>query len=104
MVKEPPFIPGLELSRLFYQEVVKPILDDNFSGLRYASALIGTGSEVLGFDTEMSTDHHWGPRLQLFLGEEDLAVLAPIIRLTLGPHAAHHLSRLFDSFQPARSQ
>jgi len=94
MVKEPPFIPGLELSRLFYQEVVKPILDDNFPDLRYASALIGTGSEVLGFDTEMSTDHHWGPRLQLFLGEEDLAVLAPIIRLTL----AHTLPTTFRGY------
>ncbi len=65
------FIPGLELARLFYLEAVRPILDISFPGLRYAAALIGTGSEILGFDTEMSSDHHWGPRAMLFLREDD---------------------------------
>jgi hypothetical protein len=66
------FIPGLELSRLFYLETVKPILDADFPDLqRYGAALIGYGSEILGFDTEMSTDHNWGPRLLLFLEEDD---------------------------------
>ncbi|HEX8197821.1 MAG TPA: hypothetical protein VF571_16640, partial [Pyrinomonadaceae bacterium] len=65
------FIPGLELSRLFYLEAVKPILDADFPGLRYSAALIGDGSEVLGFDTEMSADHDWGARLMLFLEEGD---------------------------------
>jgi hypothetical protein len=27
-------------------------------------------SEVLGFDSERSTDHNWGPRLQVFLPDE----------------------------------
>jgi hypothetical protein len=65
------FIPGLRLSRLFYLEAVKPVLNTFFPGLPFTAALIGSGSEVLGFDTEMSTDHHWGPRLMLFLKEED---------------------------------
>ena len=65
------FIPGLELSRLFYFEAVKPILYETTPSLRYAAALIGSGSEVLGFDTEMSTDHHWGPRVMIFLEQED---------------------------------
>lgn len=68
----PDFIPGLELSRLFYVEAVKPVLDAEFPGLRYDAALIGYGSEVLGFDTEMSRDHSWGPRLRLFLSAADL--------------------------------
>src|SRR3954453_3852408 len=67
----PEFIPGLELSRLFYLEAVKPILDTQFSDLRYDAALVGYGSEVLGFDTPMSRDHSWGPRLRLFLSEPD---------------------------------
>ncbi|HEV2863355.1 MAG TPA: DUF4037 domain-containing protein [Pyrinomonadaceae bacterium] len=67
----PAFIKGLELSRLFFREAVGPILDEDFPGLRYAAALLGTGSEVLGFDTEMSADHGWGPRLDLFYAEED---------------------------------
>jgi len=65
------FIPGIELAGKFYQEAIRPILESEFSCAPYSAALIGTGSEVLGFDTEMSTDHHWGPRAMLFLREHD---------------------------------
>jgi hypothetical protein len=67
----PRFIPGLELSRRFYFEAVRPILEARFPALPHAAARIGWGSEVLGFDTEMSTDHNWGPIVQLFLRESD---------------------------------
>jgi hypothetical protein len=67
----PEFIPGLQLSEAFYHETVRPILDTHFPGLAYSAALIGSGSEVLGFDTAMSSDHHWGPRVQLFVSEAD---------------------------------
>ena len=63
----PDFIPGLQLSEAFYREAVAPILDAAFPGLIYAAALIGAGSDVLGYDTERSTDHGWGPRCWLFL-------------------------------------
>jgi len=49
----PEFIPGLELSHLFYWEVVRPLMDRYYPGLPHAAALIGPGSEVLGFDTQM---------------------------------------------------
>jgi hypothetical protein len=62
---------GIELSRRFYFEAVRPILDRRFSRLEHAAALIGSGSEVLGYDDELSTDHHWGPRVLLFLDEPD---------------------------------
>ncbi|WP_242582421.1 DUF4037 domain-containing protein [Amycolatopsis sp. 195334CR] len=65
------FIPGLELSRRFYLEVVQPLLHAHFGNLPHTAARIGTGSEVLGFDTARSADHEWGPRLQLFLNRED---------------------------------
>jgi Domain of unknown function (DUF4037) len=68
------FIPGLELSRLFYAEQVRPLLDASFPGLPHSAALIGWGSDVLGFDTARSTDHDWGPRLQLFLADPGPAV------------------------------
>lgn len=66
-----PFIKGLELSELFYEGAVKPILAERFPDLIYSAALLGPGSEVLGFDTPQSMDHDWGPRLLLFLGEAD---------------------------------
>ncbi|HZE30082.1 MAG TPA: DUF4037 domain-containing protein [Actinoallomurus sp.] len=63
---------GLELSRRFYREAVQPLLNRHFGPLRHTAALIGTGSEVLGFDTERSIDHDWGPRLLLLLGAGDI--------------------------------
>jgi hypothetical protein len=71
------FIPGTELARLFYVEQVRPLLDDYFPGLPYSAALIGAGSEVLGFDSPRSTDHDWGPRLQLFLPDRDAGAGKP---------------------------
>ena len=69
----PEFVKGLELSRLFFEEAVRPALSAEFPALRYAAARLGTGSEVLGFDTEMSSDHGWGPRVDLFVAEADYA-------------------------------
>lgn len=67
----PTFVPGLRLSQLYYESVVRPILAEQFPTLPYAAALIGYGSDVLGYDTERSTDHEWGPRLIVFLDDGD---------------------------------
>ncbi len=82
----PPFLPGLQLCGEFYREAVFPILNAYFPRLAYAAALIGHGSEVLGFDDAMSTDHHWGPRLMLFLRSDDHLKLSGEIRNTLANH------------------
>jgi len=65
------FVSGLRLAGEFYAAAVRPLLEAEFPGLGYAAALIGPGSEVLGFDTERSTDHDWGPRLLVFVDDED---------------------------------
>ncbi|MFI7601971.1 DUF4037 domain-containing protein [Actinoplanes sp. NPDC049681] len=54
---------GIDLARRFYEESVRPLLGDR----PHAAALLGAGSEVLGFDDEVSTDHDFGPRVQIFL-------------------------------------
>ena len=77
------FIPGLQLAELFFVEQVKPILDGHFPTLRYSAAMIGSGSEVLGFDTEMSSDHHWGPRAMLFLETRDYQANRDAISTTI---------------------
>lgn len=84
----PPFISGLELNRRFYHEAVRPLLDAHLPGLPHAAARIGMGSDVLGFDTEMSTDHDWGPSVLIFLRDED-AGLADDIRELLRHHLPH---------------
>ena len=85
-----PFVPGAELGRRFYAEVVRPLLDAEFPGLPYAAAHLGEGSDVLGYDTAMSRDHDWGPAVTLFLPEAE-AGRAPAIRSMLA-------ARLPDAF------
>jgi hypothetical protein len=74
----PAFIPGRELSRQFYQLVVRPILDQSYRDLPHAAGHLGSGSDVLGFDTAMSRDHDWGPACALVLREQDEALAEPI--------------------------
>ncbi|MHA2378053.1 MAG: DUF4037 domain-containing protein [Candidatus Thorarchaeota archaeon] len=65
------FIKGLDLSQIFYEEAVKPILESHFPNLVYSAGRLGNGSDVLGFDTAQSMDHDWGPKLTLFLTKAD---------------------------------
>jgi hypothetical protein len=59
------FVAGRVLAAAFHAEVVGPLLD----GLPHAAALWGTGSDVPGYDTAQSTDHGWGPHLQVFVAD-----------------------------------
>jgi uncharacterized protein DUF4037 len=56
-------VSGISLSHRFYTSAVRPLL----GGRPHAAALLGEGSEVLGFDDEVSTDHDFGERVQIFL-------------------------------------
>lgn len=67
------FIPGIQLNELFYREIVQPILTENYPSMAHSAALIGCGSDVLGFDTLTSMDHNWGLRLKIFLTPDDCA-------------------------------
>jgi hypothetical protein len=57
-------LPGLELCRRFYGDVVRPLVT-----VPHSAAVMGRGSEVLGFDDEMSTDHNCEARVLLFVEE-----------------------------------
>lgn len=52
----------LELCRRFYDAEVRPRVD-----ILHSAALLGRGSEVLGYDDEMSTDHNCEARVVLFV-------------------------------------
>lgn len=68
------FIKGLALCSGFFHEEAEPILKKYYPELRYSAALIGYGSDVLGYDDPVSMDHMWGPRFYLFIQEKDLAI------------------------------
>lgn len=68
----PKFVKGLALCRQFFLQAAKPLLEQYFPNLPYTAGLLGYGSDVLGYDDEVSTDHMWGPRFYLFLREQDL--------------------------------
>jgi hypothetical protein len=86
------FVPGLQLAREFYAAEVRPLLRGQFPEVPHAAALVGAGSEVASFDTERSTDHDWGPRLQVFLRDGDGDRYAAAITAMLG-------DRLPESFR-----
>jgi hypothetical protein len=95
----PTFVPGLELAGDFYHGVVRPLLAGEFPGLRFAAALLGPGSEVAGFDTERSTDHDWGPRLQLLLPDEPADASTQGTQGTAAAITAMLARRLPESFR-----
>ncbi len=64
----PEFVPGIELAARYYDEVVAALIGD----VPHAAARLGWGSDVLGYDTERSTDHGWGPHLHVFVEEDDV--------------------------------
>ena len=100
----PEFIPGLQLSELFYWEEFRPILERNFPGLAHSAALIGYGSDVLGYDTPVSRDHMWGPRLVLFLPVEDYEKTSQAVNEVLRqelPVRFHGYSTHFSKPNPA---
>lgn len=85
------FVKGLELAHGFYREVVAPLIERP-----HTACLIGEGSEVLGYDTARSTDHEWGPRLQVFLDAADVAPVRDRVERGLPGHYRDRPTRWFS--------
>jgi hypothetical protein len=75
------FVPGRDLAGAFYREAVAPLLAD----APHSASFLGWGSDVLGFDTVRSTDHGWGPRLQVFVPAAHVAAVEARIDAGLPP-------------------
>lgn len=71
MDKLPPFIPSLDLNRLFYQQIIRPLIDTHFPALVYSAGIVGEGSDVMRFDNPQSMDHNWGPRMRIFIKDDE---------------------------------
>ena len=88
---------GLLLSETFYRVCVAPAMAAEFRGLPHAAGLLGGGSEVLGYDDSMSTDHTWFARVTVFVTREALAHQGDSIRARL-------TARLPDRFEGVPTQ
>ncbi len=64
---------GLDISREFYLQHGKPMLEESFSDVidRIAVGLAGEGSECLGFDDDISRDHDFEAGFCLWITEKD---------------------------------
>lgn len=64
---------GLELSRTFWEDAVRPAIRETCPVLlpRLAAGLCGGGSDCLGYDDELSHDHGYAAGCMLFLAPED---------------------------------
>lgn len=65
---------GLELSRGFYNEYGRPVLMAQFSSVLplISVGLMGSGSECLGYDDEVSRDHDFEPGFCIFIPDESV--------------------------------
>jgi len=88
------FRSGLEISKEFISNLLLPLLQDTLPEFydRLSVAVVGTGSDVLGFDDEISRDHHWGPRANVMFLREDCERIQQPLQTVLN-------EKLPDSYQ-----
>lgn len=65
---------GLELSRKYYEEYGKPMLEKDFPEIEHliAVGLVGSGSDCYGYDDDISHDHDFEPGFCLFVPDESI--------------------------------
>ena len=65
---------GLELSRKFYEEYGKPMLENEFNDCFHllTIGLVGSGSDCYGYDDEISLDHDFEPGFCIFAPDKSV--------------------------------
>jgi hypothetical protein len=75
----------IDVSREFFDEIVRPILAREFPNetAQTTFGVFGYGSEVLRLDDDYSRDHHWGLRINALMPEELFRSCADAMMQTL---------------------
>ncbi len=94
---------GLELSRAFFEEAGRPMLERDFPELLpfLAAGLFGSGSECFGYDDDLSQDHDFEPGFCLLLPEEEIVDRRQAFLLE---RAYAKLPKVFGGVERARMQ
>lgn len=95
---------GVELARAYSAEVVEPVLARELPGMPVATARLGSGSEVLGLDDEMSRDHDWGLRLTMLVAEHDVKQVEVVLEEHLPERWNDLPTRFATTFDPVVRQ
>ena len=92
---------GLELSRRYWEQYGREMLERDFPEIKglVAVGLCGSGSEVLGFDDDISRDHDFEPGFCLFLPGEEIIDRRTAFRLE---RAYAKLPSKFEGFTRAK--
>ncbi|WP_432543097.1 DUF4037 domain-containing protein [Kineococcus sp. SYSU DK002] len=97
---------GAALAAAFHREVLAPLLHRTFGDAPFVAGRFGSGSDVLGLDDDVSTDHDWGLRCTLLVDpggpgpEEVRAVLDRDLPATFTTAAGTHPVRFATTWDP----
>ena len=94
---------GIGLARSYWVQMVRPLLDLELPSVPRIAARIGSGSDVLGLDDEMSRDHDWGLRLQLLVPSTARSRVEDVLTRQLPSEFVGHPTRLRFSGQDSSS-
>lgn len=95
---------GIDLSRAYFEQVVRPLLHARAPGLDYAAGRLGSGSDVLGFDDEQSHDHDWGLRLTLLVEGDRAAEIDALLERELPETWQGLPTRFATTWEPVAKQ
>lgn len=91
------FRSAAEVGAGFHADVIAPLVGD----VGYAAGLLGWGSDVLGYDTERSTDHGWGPRVVVLVDASEVERVRKAVESGLpGEYDGHAVRFGWDSQEP----
>lgn len=101
---EPSETNGIALARQYSAEVVEPLLTRVLPQLRFATARLGSGSDVLGLDDATSRDHDWGLRLTVLVDDEHVDRVDAVLEAELPDEWRGHPTRFATTWEPTVRQ
>ena len=95
---------GIDISRAYWEQVVRPLLAEHRPHLAVAAARLGSGSDVLGYDDAQSRDHDWGLRLTLLVEDGHASDIDALLERELPEQWRGLAARFATTWEPVVRQ